>query len=124
MKNASKKNGFTILSLFFGLALLAQVGSGFSVPETEDLTCQPPSVYVTGKSEGTVSYAWSAVSGSLGYRVYYTRQEDNYTSGFVNTGNTNITFTDLPAGTYDFHFATLCIEGPSSYTIDDDLVMF
>ena len=124
MKNAGKKNWLSSFFIFFGLALLATTGSAFTErAPTSDVSCTPPQATVSDQSSGSVTFTWGAQSGAISYQIYYTREEDSYTSTPVTTGNTYISFTNLPAGTYDFYFRTNCDRESSDYIILDDLIM-
>lgn len=131
MRNASKKSWRVIFKTAFMLTLLVPVSSGFSVPVSPGhsipasvyLTCDPPSPSVTERSSNSVSFAWLAVSSASGYRVWYHRAEDNYTSPVTTTGTNAISYSDLLAGTYDFYFVTVCGEQHSQSIIIDDLMM-
>lgn len=103
---------------------MAVFGSAFTVPAgASDTSCPAPSVSVTDYSSGSVTFTWPAMDGVTGYEVYYVRQEDNYVSSPVVVGGNTISFSNLPPGTYDFYFRTLCGGGTSSYVIEDDLIM-
>lgn len=124
MKNAGKKNGLTSFIVIFALALLTAATSGFIVrPAAGDVSCAPPQATVSDQSSGSVTFTWEAQASAISYQVYYTREEDNYTSSPVTTGNTYISFTNLPSGTYDFYFRTNCDRESSDYIILDDLIM-
>ena len=123
MKNASKKNWLGVLPFFLLLPLLASRQEKLPEPATATLTCLPPEVSVTNHSSGSASFAWDTVDGAIEYKIYYTRQEDVYTSSPVMTGGTSFTFSNLPAGTYDFYFYTVCEGGSSSGFVIDDLMI-
>lgn len=122
MKNASK-NWLGVLPLFVLLPLLAPRADQQPEPEKTTVTCLPPEASVTNHTSGTVSFSWGAVDGATAYKIYYVRQEDVYTSSPVTVGGTAVTFSNLPAGTYDFHFYTVCGGSSSSDFIIDDLGM-
>lgn len=110
--------------LFAGLFLLIAFASGFRATSGGDsLSCTPPSVSVTDYSSGSVTFTWPAMDGVTGYEVYYVRQEDNYVSSPVVVGGNTISFSNLPPGTYDFYFRTICGGGTSSYIVEEDLMM-
>ena len=127
MKNASKIKWRNTFFLLFGLVFLVQAGSAFTVPEKTvqpiEVSCEVPSVSITGRSAGYVSFSWGAVSGTTGYTVYYVRKNDNYTSSPFTTSSTSISFSSLPSGTYDFYFSSNCGSEESEYVIEADLIM-
>lgn len=92
-----------------------------NVPAVED-TCTEPSPSVTYLNGGDVSFDWSAVSGAIGYNVKYS--VDGYTSEVRFVSGATIDYTGLPAGTYDFHFQTVCSGETSSWIITEDLILY
>ncbi|MCB0544124.1 MAG: fibronectin type III domain-containing protein [Saprospiraceae bacterium] len=123
MKNAIKKGWHGILPMLFFLSPLFLHPPGYSAAlPLQVLTCPPPDVVVTDKTSDSVTFSWSTFSGAT-YKAWYYRSEDSFTSSEVTTGSSSITFSDLPPGTYDFYFATVCGEEVSSYIVVDDLIM-
>lgn len=123
MKDASVKSWQALIPVFFLLTFLVPLKSGFSTPVAVEATCPAPNVTITDKDSGFVSFAWDAVSGASAYKVYYYRSEDNYTSSEFTTGSTSFSFSSLPAGTYDFYFATNCGGVTSGYIVVEDILM-
>lgn len=124
MKHEIKKSLFVAvaLTLLFSMFLPLRIGLAAALPEGQ--TCDQPSAYVTMQSTNAVSFAWDAVSGATEYRVWYVREQDNYTSEVTSTGNTNITYSNLPAGTYRFYFTTVCgMVSSGSYVIPDLIIV-
>jgi hypothetical protein len=121
MKNATKTTAL-FLFVFFTLVALPTQASLVRIQPVTQLSCIPPNATLTGQSSGYVSFAWDAVLGAS-YRVWYYRQEDHYTSSVTTTGNTYISFSSLPAGTYKFYFVTDCGNELSQSTIIDDIVI-
>lgn len=121
MKSEVKKN----LRWYFKiiLVLLIPIVSGSTNPPVIKSTCPGPQVSVTSHSTGSVSFSWNAVSEASEYVVFYVRQGDNYTSQQIYTGNTSITYSGLPSGTYNFYFAVVCGSELSAIIIIDDLVI-
>ncbi len=124
MKTAFK-NGRPVpaITIFFLLALIVQVTSGFTTPVSNQCSCTSPVVTKDSQTTATVSFSWEAVDGANGYNVWYVRSEDSFTSQPVSTGGTSVNFTNLPAGTYDFYFITICVGESSGFVIYDDLIM-
>ncbi len=124
MKNASKNRRQALATLFFLLALVVQVSSGFSAaPGNGDSGCSSPTVTKTGQTSNSVSFSWGTVEGATAYKAWYFRRGDNYTSQVVTTGGNSISFSSLPAGTYVFYFSTVCGGETSQAIITDDLLM-
>jgi hypothetical protein len=120
MKNASKhgKQALATLLLFFGL-----LATSFSTAPGEGSSCDAPAATVTAQGSHSVSFSWNAVSGATGYRVWYVRQEDNFTSQETSTSGTSVNFSNLPSGKYSFYFVTDCGGETSEAIILDDLLM-
>lgn len=120
-----QKSWPVFIALFVFAALAASATSSLPLQSRQvvALTCQAPNATVTGFSSGSVSFSWDGVEGATAYKVYYVRKDDNYTSQEYTTGNTSIAFSELPSGTYDFYFATVCGGQTSSFLILSDLIL-
>lgn len=108
------------ICLFLLLMLPAKIGvsakSGDEYP--------PPIPSITNQGSGTISFAWDAVEGAISYRVSYYRKESSYNSSVTNTGSTNITYSGLSAGTYNFYFKSVFSGAQSSdYVIEDVVIL-
>lgn len=123
MKNARKKGRLILFNLFLLIVLPMQAFRGFSAPVTAPAICYPPNVSISGQSSNSVSFVWDSVLGASGYKVWYYRVEDHYTSSETTTGNNSIVYSNLPAGTYIFYFATVCGGETSQPAIVDDLIL-
>lgn len=126
MTNIVKKTWqHTVLLCFmlFTLAPLSSHAHGTPVHPLTALSCDPPSVSKTGQSAGYVSFAWSPVDGATGYQVWYVNKGNNNSSWVYSTGNTSIEFFNLPSGTYDFYFKTVCGGDASYIVILNDLIL-
>ena len=112
-----------VLSLLTASAVLF-LSFSFSAANnpTTEVSCPQPVVSLDSQSEGAVSFSWNAVTGAVGYNVKYVR-DDTYNSGVFYTTSTSISFSSLPAGTYDFYFETVCSGGSSGYIIWEDLII-
>ena len=118
----SKKSAFNYLkATFFLLLFLPLTFASAHVPTAAD-TCPEPSPSVTSINGNDISFGWSAVSGAVGYNVKYTT--GGYTSGVRFVTGTSIDFSDLPGGTYKFHFQTVCGVESSDWIATDDLILF
>lgn len=122
MKNVTIQWWQGLFSTLFLLIFLSPASYSHPVHSGPQATCPSPNVSVTQQSGG-FSFSWDAVGGASGYKVWYRRHEDNYTSSPVSTGSTSISFTTLPAGTYDFYFQTVCGTDSSPYIVVDDLII-
>jgi hypothetical protein len=123
MKTAFKNGRPMLATLFFLFALLVQAATGFTAQPDNDCDCAAPTVTKSGQSSGAVSFSWGAVAGASGYKAWYVRKENNFTSQVVTTGGTAVGFTNLSPGTYQFYFSTVCGGEVSQIIITDDLIM-
>lgn len=109
---------------FIYLMWLMPLVSNFSdKPETMDCDC--PSItglQMTGVTSSAVTYAWSGSQGATQYKVWFSRQEDNFTSDFFYTTANSHTFSSLPSGTYTFFFAVICGDETSGFIGVEDIV--
>lgn len=122
MKNNIKKTWQGCIQMCFLLLLMIPVTTGVSASPLP-LNYPPPTVTITGRGSNSVDFAWGAVSGATSYQIWYVDVENNTSSAVFNTGNTNIAFSALPKGTYDFYFRSVFDEKTSDYVIEDDLIM-
>jgi hypothetical protein len=109
---------------FFVSSLLLSCSFGFSSTNTpEDSTCQPPSnLNITSQTDSSISFDWDDCGCDLtAYRIYYVR--GGQASSEYPTTCSNITFSGLSAGAYQFHFYTVCSGATSSIIIDEVIVM-
>ena len=110
--------------LILFLMLTLPLTFAFTPASPDITTCNSPqNVNVTSSDEASVTYAWDAVTGALGYKVYYTREEDSYTSSTYNTTSTSHTFSNLSPGTYNLFVATNCGTVISGFIIIEDLIV-
>lgn len=110
-------------SIVFLLAFLPSV-FGFTA-SNEPTSCDCPSVtnlQKTGGSSSSFSFAWTGVDAADQYRVWYHRQENQFTSGYFYTSETSFNFTDLDAGHYTFYVMAECgSEGSNIIGIEDHM---
>lgn len=123
MKNASKKGWQALGPVLLLLTLFAARPAAFSAATEPAVTCPAPNVSITEQTLTSIHFAWDQVSGGAVYKVWYVRQEDNYTSSQISTCSGSISFTNLPAGTYDFHFVTVCTGETSTNYVVEDILM-
>lgn len=110
-------------TFFFLMALLLSCSFGFSSTNTTlDSTCQPPSsLNITSQTDSSISFDWDDCGCDLTeYRVYFVR--GGQASSEYPTASSNITFSGLSAGAYEFHFYTVCSGAASSIIIDEVIV--
>lgn len=125
MKNSVKsRSNRGWKTLLFSLFLLIG-SSGFSAPPsvTATLSCVIESLQGSAQSQGTASFSWNAVSGASGYKLYYVRLADSYTSQQITVSGTAHTFTGLSSGSHRFFFAPICGGGTLEYITDDLIVL-
>lgn len=113
-----------VLAFFIFFATPAGANVALPTPPQTTLTCPGPNVWQSGQGSKSVSFAWLAVSGADGYRVYYYNKTTNEYSPTYNIGSTNFTASNLTDGTYAFYFATVCGEEVSEFVIQDNVVVF
>jgi len=108
-----------VLPLAFGF-------SGLKNDKTTACTCSAPSnVELTFQDSGSISFDWDDCGcfGFTEFKVKYTRAEDHYSSPEYSTGSSNYSFSNLPSGTYDFYFKTVCGSEGSSFIVIEDQIM-
>jgi hypothetical protein len=114
-----------MLKLLAFLILLAPANP-VSKPIVEPVVCTCPNIsdlQKTAETSNSITYSWNNAYSGAQYRVWYSRQEDSYTSGFFYTYNTAYTFTGLSAGHYTFYFQAICGGETSGYIGTEDLIM-
>ncbi len=125
MKAALKISKSAIAALLLFFSLLANASTGLLLqPANDDCGCPALDVTKTSQTSTSVAFSWENKTGAIGYRVWYVRKGDNFTSQEINTGSTSVSFSNLSAGTYQFYFVTDCGGGEmSQIIITDDLIM-
>ena len=84
-------------------------------------TCPAPSNVSVVSTDATFTFDWDDCGcSSSEYRVYYKRGGN--TSPEYSTSISEITFTGLAPGNYEFHFYTVC-GGPASAIILEEVVI-
>lgn len=81
------------------------------MPAADLATCScatVSNVQKTGQTSNSISYAWDGSQGATQYKVWFTRQEDQYTSSYFYTLTPSFTFTNLSAGHYTFNIVAEC----------------
>lgn len=123
MKNAIQKSWQAFLPVFFLLTLAAPARSGYCNNSPVPLTCPAPEASITNRTSSSISFSWNPATGVTGYKVWYHRSEDNYTSTEISTGGTSFTYPSLPPGTYTFYICSVCSGQNSTAYILEDLLM-
>ncbi|MEZ4961425.1 MAG: fibronectin type III domain-containing protein [Saprospiraceae bacterium] len=111
----------TLVFLWLALPFLPGLTSG-----PPAVTCDCPDIadlQKTGQTSNSITFEWSPVDGATTYKVRYYRQDDQYTSSFQYTGQTSLSFTNLPEGTYTFYFMAVCGSGESGIVVEDLIQM-
>ncbi|MFQ5448210.1 MAG: fibronectin type III domain-containing protein, partial [Saprospiraceae bacterium] len=105
----------------FCLLLSLSLSFGFSNAREQGVSnCEPVSGLVqTAHTSSSITYSWNGTADAEGYRVWYTRQGDLYTSPRYYTTNTSYTFSNLTPGVYTFYFETDCGGASQAIIIED-----
>ncbi len=100
----------------FVLCFSAAADSGQSCPEPANLT-------ILSKSSGSIAFDWSdCMGGCKQYLVTYYRQDDDFQSQVFTAERSEISFSGLPSGTYDFSFATDCDFTMGGWVVIEDVI--
>lgn len=126
MRNSRKgvwKNVFKSISLFTLLAFASASYSFTASLEDRCMGAAPQNVAIASQTSNAVSFTWDGVDNPDSFKIWYYRSWDNYTSTPVSTQNEFISFSNLPAGTYDFFFVAIHGEVVSETAVTSDLIM-
>ena len=87
-------------------------------------TCPAPAnLTILSKSSGSIAFDWSDCTGGCSqYLVKYYRQDDDFQSQVFAVADSEISFSGLPAGTYDFSFAIDCGSTTSDWIVIEDSI--
>jgi hypothetical protein len=112
------------LVCFAAISQPVQAAFGGSMPLAAEENCPNPTVTVTGQGTDSFTFDITSESGTVQYK--YTHQETGAMSGWVTVGNGSTSVSNLPAGTYKFHFRSVCGNQASEGggIIIDDLLSF
>lgn len=84
---------------------------------------EPANLSIVSKSGGSIAFDWNnCLGGCNQYLVKYFRQDDDFRSQVFTTDDSDISFSGLSAGTYDFSFATDCGSIASGWIIVEDVI--
>jgi len=111
MENAQKRQRWSAFMTVLLLALLAQVFQSYTLPQQTETVCDCMSPYnlaLTDVTSSSISADWDVAGSPDGFKVWYYRREDNYTSQPITTNNPYHTFSGLASGTYDIHVVAVC----------------
>lgn len=112
------------------IVLMMLAAAPFTLHSTKgaegDQTCPDPanlSISIVSKSGGSIAFDWSDCSGGCNqYLVKYRRVGEAFQSQVFASKCSEISFSGLPAGTYDFSFATDCGSASSGWIIIEDSI--
>jgi|GEM_PF-1430907 fibronectin type 3 domain-containing protein len=129
MKNFRKgaRQGIVKTLVLFTLLVSATVSQSFTVlPSALEDHCKgpaPTNLQITKQTSNSVSFSWDGVGDPDRFKIWYYRSEGNYQSPTLITVHESISFTLLPAGTYDFYFVAIHGGEESSIIVTSDLIM-
>ncbi|NUN99368.1 MAG: hypothetical protein HUU01_01995 [Saprospiraceae bacterium] len=107
---------FTSLLPFLLLAVSSAFTTTFDGPA-------PANVSIASQTSSSVSFTWDGVDNPDGFKIWYYRSENNFTSQPAFTEEEAISFSDLTAGTYDFFFVAIHGETYSECAVTSDIIM-
>lgn len=80
----------------------------------------PANLSITAQSNNTISFDWEDCSSSFTeYQVFYTKE--GQASAIYSTSKSEISFSGLSPGVYQFHFYTICGGASSAIIIEDSI---
>ncbi len=92
-------------------------------------TCpEPANLSIPSKSSGSISFDWIDCTGGPNgagcnqYLVKYYRVGDGFQSQVYAVSDSEISFSGLPSGAYDFSFATDCGSATSGWIVIEELI--
>lgn len=97
-------------NLFF--VIVCVFSTVFSL-EASDVSCPAPqNVHKVSETSSSISFDWNDCfcSGQT-FQVYYVK--NGVPSAPVTVNSSEVDFSNLTTGTYEFHFVTTCISGTS-----------
>lgn len=106
-------------ALFFALTFCFATTS--TAPESSCPT--PQNVTVVAKSSGSISFDWNGCDGcGQTFEVYFVINGN--ASATYTVSSSEISFSGLGAGTYEFHFRQVCASGTSTdYIITEEVLI-
>lgn len=108
---------------FFVSAFLLTCATGFSSPNPAGFSGCPAltNLSLVAQTDSSVSFDWDDCGCDLTeYRAYFVRGGQSSTE--YPTTSSNITFSGLSAGTYQFCFYTVCGGVVSSIIVDEVVI--
>jgi len=108
-------------SLFFFAAFFLSV-TLCTASITPDLSCPAPkNVTKVAETSSSISFDWDDCCSNQSFLVYYVK--DGVTSATYQVSKSDINFTGLAPGVYEFHFSSVCLGTTSAeIIIIEDLV--
>ena len=97
---------------------------GYSFHSQLSLECTAPqNVNTASILGGNISFDWDNCTGSCTeYAIYYVREEGSYYSPEFTTSSSDISFSNLEDGTYDFYFVTVCGSERSAAIVIEEFI--
>jgi hypothetical protein len=111
------------LIVFLTLFLSSVTGFAASIEPMPCSCSNVTNLQKTAQSPSSFSYAWNHNYTGAQFKVWYTREEDTFTSSFFYTSNLSYNFTGLSTGHYTFYFQALCDGTPSGYIGIEDILL-
>jgi len=111
------KNSICFLAFFLSVTFCFATAS-----TAPDLACPAPkNVTKVSETPSSISFDWDDCCNSQSFLVYYVK--DGVTSGTYQVSSSDISFTGLSAGVYEFHFSSVCLGATSAeIIITEDIV--
>lgn len=108
--------------IFFAVFFLSVSFCFATTFSSSDISCPTPKdVTKVSETSSSISFDWDDCCGNQSFLVYYVK--DGKASAMFQTSSSNIDFTGLNAGLYEFHFSAVCVGGTSAeFIIVEDLV--
>lgn len=96
----------------------------FTAAADNGQTCpEPANLNILSKSSGSIAFDWSDCMGGCNqYLVKYYRQDDDFQSQVFTAERSDILFSGLSNGTYDFSFATDCGSATGGWVVIEELI--
>ncbi len=87
-------------------------------------TCpEPANLAILSNNGGKIAFNWSDCTGGCNqYFAKYYRVGDGFQSQVFTAANSEISFSGLQAGTYDFSFATDCGDATSGWIVIQEII--
>lgn len=124
MKNVNRRSWRAIIKASFLFMFLTQVAfifpNSIAFGELDNISSE---IVVTTQTVDSVSFSWDEDVTINTSRIWFVKTENGYTSAEISTCNNSICFSNLPSGTYSFHFIRIYDSGEIEAIVIDDLIM-